>query len=126
MAGRWQNSDRRSTLPRDWAPRIRPAILQRDQHRCTWLGDLVDDDGRPLDYITAVHAGTVHELLDRCAQRATDVDHIGPPDNHDPDNLRGLCSWHHNRRSSRQGNAAKAKRARLRYRPERPHPGLIA
>jgi len=35
--------------------------------------------------------------------RATDVDHIIPGDNHDEWNLTSLCSWHHLRKSSADG-----------------------
>ena len=124
MPGHWAGSERRSTLPPDWATRIRPAILERDNHQCAWLGDL-DNDGRPTDYIAAVHLGVVHQCLNRCIARADDVDHIGDPQDHAQDNLRALCSRHHNHRSSRQGNTARAAlRTQLR-RPPEPHPGLI-
>lgn len=124
MAGQWAGSDRRSTLPPDWATRVRPAILTRDDYRCTWLGDLTQD-GRPGDYLQAVEWNILHLLGNRCASTATDVDHIGPPDDHTATNLRALCSWHHNHRSSRQGVHGRAQRAHLRQRPITPHPGLI-
>lgn len=123
MPGQWADSQRRTTLPKDWQPRIRPAILTRDQHQCTWLGD-IDHDGRPADYIHAAYEGTAHDLTDRCDAQATDVDHIGRAEDHRPQNLRSLCPRHHNHRSSRQGIQARAERQRQRTRPRRPHPGL--
>jgi 5-methylcytosine-specific restriction protein A len=123
MPGQWADSDRRSTLPPDWATRIQPRILARDNLQCTWLGDL-DNDGRPSDYITAVHLGITHQLLNRCPSKATDVDHIGDREDHSDEKLRSLCGWHHDRRSSRQGNTAKAKRAAQRLRPAAEHPGI--
>jgi hypothetical protein len=115
MSGQWQGGSRRSTLPPEWAPEIRPAILDRDGHRCTWITDL--DDGGPSDYL----AGDYDPDL-RCPRRATDVDHIGDAHDHSPGNLRSLCSWHHDRRSSKQGNAARRRYSNRRP-PER-HPGL--
>lgn len=100
MPGGWADSDRRNTLPVDWATKVRPRILRRDGHRCTWI-----ENGK------------------RCPQRATDVDHVGDPLDHSDANLRALCGTHHDRRSSAQGNAAKAARRAARLRPPEPHPG---
>lgn len=126
MPGHWAGSDRRSTLPPDWATKVRPRILTRDGHRCTWLGDLdPSKDGLPGEYMQAVDWNIVHLLGNRCTARATDVDHIGDPDDHTDTKLRSLCSWHHGRRSSRQGNTARGRlRARLTDPPAR-HPGLL-
>lgn len=96
MPGAWEGG--RRVLPADWA-RIRRRVLERDGHRCTWV-----TDGQ------------------RCSERATDVDHIGDRDDHDDDNLAGLCSWHHDRKSSAQGNAARVRRTERH--PTEPHPGL--
>ena len=87
----WETSDRRSRLPADWR-RLRRLILERDEHRCTWT-----DNGQ------------------RCRQPATDVDHVNRGDDHTPANLRSLCSHHHARKSSSEGN-----RARQRYTNRRP------
>jgi len=100
MPGGWQGSNRKAQLPTDWDSRIRPLVLERDGHQCT-----------------EVDGGV------RCTQKATDVDHIGENTDHDPANLRALCRWHHNRRSSAQGNRAR-KRVPEKRRPER-HPGLL-
>lgn len=100
MPGGWQGSNRRAELPSDWDSRIRPFVLERDGHQCT-----LTDDGV------------------RCTYRATDVDHIGDKNDHAPANLRAICTWHHRRRSSAQGNAAR-KRVPEKRPPER-HPGLL-
>lgn len=83
----WSSSQRRQQLPPEW-PIIRVRVLKRDGHRCV---ELVDGK--------------------RCTAPATDVDHIRPGNDHRDSNLRSLCSWHHNQKSSREGAAA-AKKAR--------------
>lgn len=100
MPGQWQGSDRRDRLPSNWDTEIRPAILKRDSYRCRWI-----------------------EHNQRCTARATDVDHINRGDDHRPQNLRALCAPHHARKSSAEGNQAKAQRKTLMLRPQRPHPG---
>lgn len=86
-------------LPKDWK-KIRARILARDGHRCTWT-----TEGK------------------RCPEVATEVDHVLGRDNHDDTNLRSLCEWHHKRRTSAQGNAAR-KRVTQAY-PKEKHPGVI-
>jgi 5-methylcytosine-specific restriction endonuclease McrA len=98
----WQDSTRRDRFPSNWA-RIRQQILERDGHRCQWV-----------------------DQLGQCGQIATDVDHIRPVSQGGtdaPQNLTSLCRWHHNRKSSAEGNAA-----RWQHRDARPaerHPGLL-
>jgi hypothetical protein len=101
MSGHWKGSNRRSELPPNWYTEIRPAVMERDAYRCT--ATLRDDT--------------------RCPEPGTDVDHIGDPHDHSLGNLRLLCSWHHNKRSSAQGNAARLRPPPLR-RPSEAHPGL--
>lgn len=99
MTGGWVGSDRRQHLPPGWAT-IRKRVLARDGHRCT----------------ATLRNGH------RCHDRATDVDHINPGDDHSDSNLRALCAWHHRRKSSSEGG-----QARQRYtnrRPQEHHPGL--
>lgn len=96
----WEGSDRKLRLPPDWSKR-RQIILKRDGFQCTWI---VDGENR-------------------CAARATDVDHIQPGDDHSLTNLRSLCGFHHNHKSALEGVAARAARPR---RPPEPHPGRIA
>ncbi|QES29195.1 HNH endonuclease [Streptomyces venezuelae] len=101
----WSSSDRRFRLPPDW-PQIRKRILRRDGHRCTAR----DNYGV------------------RCAELATDVDHIIPGDDHREPNLQSLCGWHHRVKSSREGGAAKAavrRRHERRFRRTEDHPGLM-
>lgn len=101
MATGWQGSTRKATLPPNW-PAIRRQVLERDGHRCTWP-DPAAPDGR-------------------CLAAATDVDHVGDRDDHDPANLRSLCGPHHLQRTSGQANASRWRHTRRRP-PER-HPGL--
>jgi hypothetical protein len=101
MPGQWAGSNRREELPTNWYTEIRPAVLERDGYRCT----------APLRDET------------RCPEPGTDVDHIGDPNDHSLPNLRLLCSWHHDRKSSAQGNAARLRPPPLR-RPAEKHPGL--
>ncbi len=96
MPGRWQGSRRREQLPANWAA-IRQIIIIRDRGRCRWI----ENNGR-------------------CPAVGTDVDDPDDPDDHSPSNLRLLCSAHHDRRSSAQGNEAKRARA---VRNVEAHPG---
>ncbi|TDD54577.1 HNH endonuclease [Nonomuraea terrae] len=100
MSGKWADSNRRASLPRNW-PEIREQVKRRDGYRCT--ATLRDDT--------------------RCPDPGTDVDHIGDPHVHELKNLRLLCSWHHNKKSSAQGNSARNKPPPLR-RPAEKHPGM--
>lgn len=96
----WAGSTRRATLPPNWAA-IRRIVLERDGHRCVEL----------------MRNGS------RCRDKANQVDHIGDPDDHTPGNLRSLCQWHHDRKSSQQGNAARTRLTSRR--PAERHPGLL-
>lgn len=97
------NSRRTVPLPPDWH-RIVPVILARDPV-CRW-GELPEEEGW-------------------CRSDSTEVDHMGAADDHRPEVLRGICSPCHARRTSRQANAAKVLRARMRVRPADNHPGYI-
>lgn len=52
---------------------------------------------------------------------------MGAPDDHDPEHLRGICSYHHARRTASQGVEARARirRERPRNRPKPKHPGYV-
>lgn len=76
----WATSNRRERLPADWQARRR-FVLERCGHRCEWM----------------ISRG------ERCPEKATDVDHIKPGDDHSLRNLRGLCAKHHARKSSSEG-----------------------
>ena len=96
----WDTSDRAERLPDNWQA-LRTIVLSRAAGRC----EARQRNGQ------------------RCRDRATDVDHIDPGDNHQLDNLQALCAWHHARKSSAEGNAAR--RRHTNKRPPEPHPGLI-
>ncbi|WSR65857.1 HNH endonuclease [Streptomyces sp. NBC_01198] len=101
----WAGSDRRDRLPANW-PQIRHRVLRRDGGRCTERNDY----------------GV------RCAELATDVDHIKAGDDHSLSNLRSLCEWHHDRKSGAEGAAARAanwRRNNRKFRRTESHPGLL-
>jgi 5-methylcytosine-specific restriction endonuclease McrA len=93
---RFETSDRRSRLPKNWAT-IRRRILHRDK------------------YCRGCHVNL-----------ATEVDHILPGDDHSDINLQGLCRYCHSRKSAREGGLATGVKRRAivaaRRRPEEPHP----
>lgn len=93
MPGNWTGSNRAKRLPPNWQA-IRRAVLERDGYRCVLCGSV-----------------------------ATEVDHIQRGDDHDPHNLRSLCTPHHRAKSSKEGNTARWDGAKRK--PEQ-HPGLIA
>ena len=74
----WAGSKRRDELPRNWA-KIRKQVKTRDKWRCVICG------GR-----------------DRL-----EVDHLGDPHDHRPDNLQTLCHDCHQRKT--QGQARRAR-----------------
>lgn len=97
----WDTSDRKERLPADWTSR-RVRVLRRDGYKCQAR------DSRGV----------------QCGDPANQVDHIEPGDDHDYDNLQSLCRWHHARKSSAEGRAARKPRATQKRAPEA-HPGLI-
>lgn len=100
----WSTSNRRLELPSNWHS-LRKRILTRDNYQCTHTSDGV-----------------------RCGNRATDVDHVKPGNDHRDTNLTSLCSDHHRVKSSREGKAAAMKKRReinARYRRTEKHPGLL-
>jgi hypothetical protein len=97
------SSSRRTVpLPGNWHA-IVPAILARDPV-CRW-GALPWEEGY-------------------CRSDSTEVDHMGSAADHRPEVLRGICHYHHLRRTSAQGNAAAARMRSLKYRPAEKHPGF--
>lgn len=94
-----QGSRRTTPLPPGWA-RIRVRVLQRDRWCCQ------------LHY-------------DGCLRRASEVDHVGEPDDHRDEVLRAVCHPCHATRSGRQGAAVTNGRHAQRRRPPEPHPGLL-
>jgi 5-methylcytosine-specific restriction protein A len=101
MAGNWQGSDRRQRLPQDWAQR-REIVRARAADRCEAI---LNDETR-------------------CPDQGTDCDHIEPGDNHEFSNLQWLCTWHHRKKTSSEGNSKRVYRVSEKHPKER-HPGLI-
>lgn len=103
MPGYWDGSNRRDTLPENWS-QIRRTVIARDGGRCQAI---LESTGM------------------KCLEPATDVDHINRFGSQtDLSNLQMLCSWHHARKSSVEGN--QVKRAYVsNKRPPKRHPGLI-
>lgn len=103
--GQWQGSNRKARLPEDWARR-RMRVLIRDGRQCTH-----------------------HDIEGvQCLERATDVDHIRPGDDHSETNLRSLCSDHHQTKSSREGGNARVAQWRSndrKFRRHEGHPGFL-
>ena len=86
MPGNWADSDRRQRLPPDWDARC-VEVYRLKGHRC-----YVVEYGR------------------RCPNRATQVDHVRRGDDHSIENLAPICDDCHGRKSSREGNFAKAQK----------------
>lgn len=105
MSGGWAGSDRSSRLPSDWGKRC-GQVHHRSGRRCEFV--VAERFGQPI----------------KCGRPADGgVDHIIPGDDHSLENLRDTCAGHHRRKSSREGNEAKAKKkAGLKRAPEE-HPG---
>lgn len=101
MSG-WQNSDRRSRLPKDWDKR-REAVKQRAGGRCE----------------QELPSGA------RCPRAGNECDHKIPGDNHDLSNLQWLCKHHHDQKTRAEAAAAyrRPKRPSCK-RPEETHPAL--
>lgn len=100
MAFSTGRSDRAQRLPADWQAR-RLRVLRRDRYSCQ----------------ARMSTGQ------RCLERANQCDHIEPGDNHDLENLQALCRWHHARKTSAEGAAARVYVEPRRRKPEA-HPGL--
>lgn len=96
MAGGWEGSDRKDELPPNWNSEIRPRILRRDP----WCM--------------------------KCRRApSVEVDHILRGNDHRDRNLQGLCTQCHAAKSSREGNDAQRRIRLARWRPKRPHPGIL-
>lgn len=83
----WQGSDRRSRLPKNWQA-LRRRVARRDGEVCQV----------PLPY-----GGEV------CGKPYDDIDHIVPGDDHSPENLRAICSRHHNRKTQQEAAAGRTR-----------------
>lgn len=98
----WEGSDRKDRLPANWA-QLRALALSLCGYRCTVISG--------------------HR---RCGRRATEVDHFLAGDDHRIENLRGICTHHHRKKSSAEGHAAKAAIKSKRTRPPEAHPGDLS
>ena len=114
MSGQWEGSTRRAGLPDDW-PAIKAQVWTRDNGQCQWPMDLDTYLVHPLEAFT-------REGVERCGAPGEDVDHIEHGSTHELHRLQLLCGWHHDRKSSAEGNTArKAKNTKAKPR----HPGLL-
>lgn len=97
----WDYSQRRQELPPNWES-IRRQVIARDK-ACVWR----DEPSSPP-----------------CGRQGHTVDHIAPNGPHTLQNLRLLCKYHNDRRTSLQAVQERARRRGLRRRPTERHPGL--
>lgn len=106
MAG-WENSDRRSRLPKDW-------------HRRRARAKRTATQSSPLGIAQCQH------ITDgmRCTEVGTDCDHIVNNDNDDASNLQWLCHPHHLTKTAAESATARAAIRNLKHRPQPRHPGL--
>ena len=105
MSGGWSTSDRRAHLPSNWRSTIRPAVLARDPD-CTCTG-------------------CPRCTPDGCTRPSTDADHLGDRDDHRLEVLAGKCDPCHGHKSSQEGVTARRAQAARKFRPQKPHPGLL-
>ena len=98
----WATSNRKERLPANWS-KLRHQVMARCGGRC----EVLKKDGS------------------RCRDSATDVDHVVPGDDSSLANLRGICQWHHARKSALEGVAAKRELNSILYRKPETHPGII-
>lgn len=113
MSGRSGFTGGKRDLPSKWA-KIREAVFKRDGYRCTQALPLT---GKRCPN----HRGDAKGTRLEC-------DHIGSKWDHSMSNLTTLCAYHHAKKTSDQGIAAReakyAPKARNKPREEQ-HPGLI-
>jgi 5-methylcytosine-specific restriction enzyme A len=101
-----KSSWRSVPLPPGWR-RISQDVIKRDLV-CQW-GSIPED---------GAEWGSCNEIC-------READHIGDASNHSMGNLRGLCKFHHAKRTASQGVAGRARirSSRPRARPVERHPG---
>lgn len=97
-SGRWAGSDRKARLPSDWDER-RAFALRRDGWRCCAM-----------------------TAYGRCAQIATDVDHVQRGDDHSYANLQSLCAEHHRIKTAAEAVEARREKYTTPRRPPERHP----
>lgn len=103
MAGGWARAegtpDRKSRLPDNWEE-LRGIVKARAGGRC----EIVKGNGK------------------RCWDPGTDCDHLARGDDHSPENLQWICTWHHKRKTSAEANAAQTGTRRTSRHPGEAHP----
>jgi 5-methylcytosine-specific restriction endonuclease McrA len=96
-------SRRTSPLPRD-RPRIRRQVLRRDRHVCQIQGP-------------------------NCSYVATEVDHVGSPEDHRPESLQSAYRTCHGEKTKQQAAAGRSAQfaawLAARSRPTEVHPGRV-
>lgn len=103
MSGGWAGSERSSELPSNWN-QLKGLVHKRSGKRCEF-------------YLTTSQ---------RCPNPADGgVDHIVRGDNHRLSNLRDSCQTHHGKKSSAEGNEARAAKKAARKREPEVHPGRV-
>lgn len=85
-------------MPPGWS-RIRAAVLARDKRKC--------------------QAGTY-----KCTGRATEVDHLGDPDDHRLEMLQSVCRECHQVLGGQRSAAKRKAKGRTRVRPPERHPSI--
>lgn len=121
MSGQWASSNRRDTLPADWA-KIRSAVKRRARGQCEWVGDPIKD-GPAIVKDGPEGPQDGH----RCTNKGTDCDHRVDRDDHRVEACQWLCPDHHKHKTQLEAReAAEAQRAKLAHPSTRAkHPGLI-
>lgn len=104
-------TDRRSTLPPNWASEIVPAVKRRAK-KTSSLGFAQCEARLP-------RSGK------RCPAAGTDVDHKRDRDDHSMANLQLLCEHHHDAKTSGQGHSAWSAKKKKAKRPDEVHPGRM-
>ena len=101
----WEGSTRKESLPPNWQ-KLRAERFKIDGFRCTQR-DVYGE---------------------RCEEPAQECDHHGDRLDHRIQNLRSLCSWHHQKKSSRQGAQARYAKKRAfenKFRRTETHPAFL-
>lgn len=80
-----------------WKGKAQPAALRRGGS--VWKAVVLRAGGQCQ--------ATYSDTGGRCVEGGTDLDHITPGFNHDPDNLQWLCAYHHKVKTAREARAAR-------------------
>lgn len=102
----WAGSDRRARLPDNW-----DELVAETRERA---------GGQCEAKVFASRGGRF-----RCPHPGTDCDHIERGDDHRQENLQWLCEYHHRKKTSAEGLAARDAIKAKGTRPPEQHPGRI-